>query len=84
MSPPALAPLVEVGGSGRNANWYLRVFDPGQHLRTAGEVEALCARHESLAQERLGHALPHRIHGINNRPFGLTAIGALLHLIAQP
>ena len=48
---PLLAPLLDFSAS-RSAkpNWYLRVFDPGQHLRGADDVAALCARNESLAR----------------------------------
>ena len=38
------------------ANWYLRVFDSGQHLRGASDVAALCAVNESLARELLANA----------------------------
>ncbi len=95
-------------------NWYLRVFDPGQHLRTADEIAGICARIEPLARELLTdcwanrafvsaysqwtieileqqrhyhhnvtarqHALLHRVHSLNAWLFGLTALGALLHL----
>jgi hypothetical protein len=114
---PLVAPLVTFGESGGNTNWYLRVFDPGQHLRAAGEVEALCADHERMAQGHLEHAwsaqrfiadyaswsisileaqrhyhervakrqhaLLHRVHAIDNWLFGLTGLGALLHLIVH-
>ena len=96
-------------------NWYLRVFDPGQHLRTADEVARICARIEPLARELFSdcwanpafvnaysqwtieileqqrhyhrtvtarqHALLHRVHSLNAWLFGLTALGALLHLV---
>lgn len=115
---PLVAPLVDFqrpDSSNEPANWYLRVFDPGQNLRAAGDVEALCVRNEALARERLElawsdptfvtdyamwtidilegqrqyhhrvaqkqHALLHRVHGLNFWLFGLTAVGALLHLM---
>jgi hypothetical protein len=112
---PLIAPLVDFGRNAGSANWYLRVFDPGQHLRSAGEVEALCTRIEGKARETLAgawaesafiasytawtiailegqrfyhhgvaakqHALLHRVHSINNCLFGLTGVGAFLHLI---
>lgn len=53
---PLVAPLLDFERGDGNANWYLRVFDPGQHLRTAGEVEALCIAHEGMARERLQSA----------------------------
>jgi hypothetical protein len=112
---PLVAPLVDFGAVNGNANWYLRVFDPGQHLRAAGEVETLCRRHENMAREKLAgawldpafvagyatwtiailgaqrhyhqrvaakqHALMHRVHGVNYWLFGLTGLGAFLHLV---
>ena len=111
---PMLAPLLDFASPGAEANWYVRAFDPGQHLRTADDVSALCARVEPLARELLAnawsdsafvssyarwtldileqqrryhrlvaarqHALLHRVHSINAYLFGLTALGALLHL----
>lgn len=53
---PLVAPLLDFDRKDGNANWYLRVFDPGQHLRMAGEVEALCIAQEDMARERLQHA----------------------------
>jgi hypothetical protein len=53
---PLVAPLLDFDRRDGNANWYLRVFDPGQHLRTAGEVEALCIAHEGMVRERLQSA----------------------------
>ena len=51
---PMLAPLLDFSSAGgRSANWYLRVFDPGQHLRGADDVAALCADNEPLARELL-------------------------------
>ncbi len=93
----------------------LRVFDPGQHLRGADDVAALCAANEPLARRLLAsawsdsdfvasyarwtmdilqqqrhyhyriagkqHALLHRVHRVTAALFGLTALGALLHLV---
>src|SRR5436305_1372496 len=42
---PLVAPLVDFARNDGNANWYLRVFDPGQQLRATGELEALCRHH---------------------------------------
>jgi hypothetical protein len=112
---PMLAPLLDFASPGSEANWYVRAFDPGQHLRTADEVSTLCARVEPLARKLLAtawsdstfvssyvrwtldileqqrryhcrvaarqHALLHRVHSINGYLFGLTAVGALLHLV---
>lgn len=111
-----LAPLLDfTAGAAREPNWYLRVFDPGQHLRAVGEIAAVCQRHESLVSELLRdawsdtkfvaayagwtmeilaqqrhyhhgvasrqHALLHRVHLVNTWLFGLTALGALAHLL---
>jgi hypothetical protein len=114
---PMLAPLLDFASSDANAepNWYVRAFDPGQHLRTADDVSKLCARLEPLARQHLDgawvdptfpgsyvrwtlnileqqrryhsgvaqrqHALLHRVHSVNGVLFGLTALGALLHLV---
>jgi hypothetical protein len=112
---PMLAPLLDFTSPGAEANWYVRAFDPGQHLRTADDVSTLCARVEPLARKLLAtawsdsafvssyvrwtldileqqrryhrrvaarqHALLHRVHSINGYLFGLTALGALLHLV---
>jgi hypothetical protein len=112
---PLLAPLLDFSQPQREPNWYLRVFDPGQHLRGADDVATLCVRHEPLARMLLEHAwddpafrsnyaqwtievlagqkhyhqaiaikqhaLLHRVHGLNSWLFGLTAVGALIHLM---
>jgi len=121
---PMLAPLLDFAasatapststGPAADSNWYLRVFDPGQHLRGSDDVAALCAANEPLARQLLAtawsdptfvssyarwtvdilegqrhyhyriaskhHALRHRVHVVNSALFGLTALGALLHL----
>jgi hypothetical protein len=114
---PVVAPLLDFDTPAAEPNWYLRVFDPGQHLRTVDEIAALCAQHESMAHEILAnawsdtsfvtsyaqwtmqileeqrryhhtvatrqHALVHRVHGINTWLFGLTAVGACMHLLVH-
>jgi hypothetical protein len=114
---PMLAPLLDFTRPSSEANWYMRVFDPGAHLRTGGEIGALCARSEPLARELLlgawsdrefvasytrwtleifdqqrhyhhgishrQHALLHRVHTIGSWLFGLTALGALTHLLVH-
>ena len=111
---PVVAPLLDFTDSQTEANWYLRIFDPGQHVRTADDVARLCERTEPLARKLLAnawsdpefiasyarwtieileqqrhyhhgvatrqHALLHRVHIVNSWLFGLTALGALLHL----
>jgi hypothetical protein len=111
---PVLAPLLEAVAPAAEPNWYLRIFDPGQHVRSADEVAAQCSRVEPLARSHLAgawsdsefvagyarwtidlleqqrhyhsaiahkqHALQHRVHSVTAYLFGLTAVGALLHL----
>jgi len=111
---PMLAPLIDFDQPSTVSNWYLRVFDPGQHLRAVDEVATLCARNEPQARQLLVNAwsdpgfvasysqwaidvllqqvqyhrslagrqtaLLHRVHKINTWLFGLTALGASLHL----
>src|SRR5258705_10447467 len=110
-----LAPLLDATAPATEPNWYQRVFDPGQHLRDASDVTALCIRCEPLVQGLQAsvwsnaafvsgygqwsieileqqrnyhhrnaikqHALLHRVHRLNGALFGLTAVGALLHLV---
>jgi hypothetical protein len=112
---PLLAPLLDFTQPHSEPNWYLRVFDPGQHLRGADDVAMLCAANEPLARTLLAHAwddagfrsnyarwtieilagqkhyhqtlavkqhaLLHRVHGLNTWLFGLTALGAIIHLL---
>lgn len=114
---PLIAPLLDFSAPQAQANWYLRVLDPGQHLRGADDIAALCARNEPLARELLApawsdpdfvaryaqwtidilqgqkhyhariavrqHALLHRVHRVTSALFGLTAVGALLHLLVH-
>src|SRR3984957_9707683 len=112
---PLVAPLLDFSRPETSANWYMRVFDPGNHLRSGDDLEAICAKNESLARTLLDgawsdpafislyaqwtvsvleaqthyhhrvalrqHALMHRVHSVNIGLFGLTALGALLHLL---
>lgn len=114
---PMLAPLLDFTAPATEPNWYLRVFDPGQHLRGSDDVAALCAANEPLARRQLAtawsdpafvssyaewtvaileqqrhyhyrtaskqHALRHRVHMVNTALFGLTALGALMHLLVH-
>jgi hypothetical protein len=50
---PMVAPLLDFAAPAGEANWYLRVFDPGQHLRAADDVATLCTRSEPLARKLL-------------------------------
>ena len=53
---PMLAPLLDFSAPAVEVNWYLRVFNPGQHLRGADDVATLCARIEPLARTLLSAA----------------------------
>jgi hypothetical protein len=113
---PLIAPLIDFNATAADANWYVRVFDPGQHVR-ADDVAALCTRNEALARAQLAHAwsdapfvagysrwtigileqqrryhrgiavkqatLLHRVHVLTSWLFGLTALGALMHLMVH-
>jgi hypothetical protein len=50
---PLVAPLVDFSTAHPAASWFARVFDPGQHLREADEVDRLCERLEPLARAAL-------------------------------
>jgi hypothetical protein len=114
---PLIAPLLDFTAPQSQANWYLRVLDPGQQLGAADDVAALCERNEPLARELLSqawwdpdfiasyaqwtidvlegqkhyharialrqHALLHRVHSLTSGLFGLTALGALTHLLVH-
>jgi hypothetical protein len=114
---PMIAPLLDFTAPATEPNWYLRVFDPGQHLRVADDIATLCAANEGLARRQLAsawsddefvasyarwtvdileqqrhyhhrtaskqNALRHRVHNVNTALFGLTAVGALLHLVVH-
>src|SRR5580698_11121688 len=53
---PMLAPLLDFTAAAAEANWYLRVLDPGQHVRGTDDVAALCAANEPLARRLLATA----------------------------
>ena len=59
---PVLAPLLKLDAVAKTdagtteANWYLRIFDPGQHVRGADEIGAHCMRIEPLARSALAGA----------------------------
>jgi hypothetical protein len=50
---PMLAPLLPHAAASVEPNWYLRVFDPGQHVRAADELGVICRRIEPVARELL-------------------------------
>jgi hypothetical protein len=51
-----LATPASTAPAAADSNWYLRVFDPGQHLRGSDDVAALCAANEPLARRLLATA----------------------------
>jgi hypothetical protein len=53
---PLVAPLLDFTRPETSANWYMRVFDPGNHLRSKDDLEALCASNEVLARTQLDRA----------------------------
>ena len=53
---PVIAPLLDLEAPSNEANWYLRIFDPGQHVRTADEIAVHCSRLEPLARTSLAAA----------------------------
>jgi hypothetical protein len=53
---PLVAPLLDFGKPEPSANWYMRVFDPGNHLRSGDDLETLCAKNEPLARSLLDGA----------------------------
>lgn len=53
---PLVAPLLDFTVPSQEANWYARVFDPGQHLRGTDEVTRLCTSTEPLARRLLATA----------------------------
>jgi hypothetical protein len=53
---PLVAPLMDFSQPEPSANWYMRVFDPGNHLRSGDELETICAKNESLARTLLDAA----------------------------
>lgn len=62
----------------RDGAWQEATFVP-RYLAWAVQVfEDQKAYHHRLAQRQ--HALLHRVHRINNTLFGMTAIGAMMHL----
>jgi hypothetical protein len=48
---PLLSPLLDFDKPGGAANWYVRAFNPGQHLPAMDDVASMCARIEPLARE---------------------------------
>lgn len=73
---PMLAPLLDWHREPDEANWYLRVFDPGNHVRAADEIGALCVRSESIARGLLATAWPQPAFVEN---YALWATGILAH-----
>jgi hypothetical protein len=53
---PLLTPLLDFSKPTDEANWYVRAFAPGRHLRVGDDVSILCARIEPLAREQVANA----------------------------
>lgn len=53
---PMVAPLLDWRTPSEEPNWYIRIFDPGQHLRGADDVTRLCVANEALARKLLAAA----------------------------
>ena len=53
---PMVAPLLDLQTPSEEPNWYIRIFDPGQHLRGADDVTRLCVDAEPLARKLLAAA----------------------------
>jgi hypothetical protein len=53
---PLLSPLLDFDKPGGAANWYVRAFNPGQHLPAMDDVASMCARIEPLARELVRNA----------------------------
>ncbi|MES2018530.1 MAG: PGDYG domain-containing protein [Pseudomonadota bacterium] len=47
---PLVAPLVDFARAHPSQSWYARVFNPGQHVREANDIGALCAQLEQPAR----------------------------------
>jgi hypothetical protein len=62
-----------------NDAWSDQAFIASYALWTVGILEAQTHYHHRVAIKQ--HALLHRVHAVNSGLFGLTAIGALLHLV---
>jgi hypothetical protein len=53
---PLVAPLVDFGRPATEANWYARVFDPGERAEAADDLDALCLQCQPLARRLLAAA----------------------------
>jgi hypothetical protein len=53
---PLVAPLIDFTQPATSANWYMRVFDPGNHLRSGDDFEAICNQSEPRARTLLDEA----------------------------
>lgn len=54
---PMIAPLLDFTQPSAQANWYLRLTDPGQNVISSDEISRLCEQNEALAREQLAGAL---------------------------
>jgi hypothetical protein len=53
---PLVAPLLDFAKAETSANWYMRVFDPGNHLRSGDDLQTICTKNEPLARTLLDGA----------------------------
>jgi hypothetical protein len=53
---PLVAPLIDFSKPSSEPNWYLRLLDPGQHVRGTLDVTQLCVANEQRARELLDGA----------------------------
>ncbi|HEX3847720.1 MAG TPA: hypothetical protein VHV81_10090 [Steroidobacteraceae bacterium] len=80
---PLLAPLLDLEGPAGQANWYLRVFDPGQHVRGADDVATLCREHEPLARRLLTGAWDDRAFVSSYAAWAMAIFGQQQHYHAR-
>lgn len=80
---PLLAPLLDFSQHDAEPNWYLRVLDPGQHLRGADEVAVLCAQNERLARELLADAWSEPAFGAGYAQWTIDVLQAQRHYHAR-
>lgn len=71
---PLVAPLVDFGRAHPSDSWYARVFNPGQDLRQASEIGALCSQLEQPARTAQLSLWP---DAAEVRAYGLWAVSLL-------
>lgn len=71
---PLVAPLVDFDEGHPSASWYARVFNPGQHVLQASDIDSLCVRLAEPARAMQASLWP---QPSAVREYGLWAIGIL-------